>query len=320
MQYEDEYEDDGLTCNTAPGVTFLDMDELKEHYRSDWHRYNLKRKVAGLPVVGKELFERVMAQAAGAKEAGKQTGTSHLKRPEELPRSVQRAKRMEEWVEHHKDEVAAAQAEIAELQRRIDAGEILTDEEDEDEDDEGDSGDESGWESMDDDDAQAVLARMETMAREGGEDDSDDESDSDDAENMELDLTNAPVQLADNGYELIVTRDDGTKKRIGPRELRRYYKQRPRPEDQRPMVLANKAENHERGLARIAENGGRGITKFDSHGRFNAPMQISILVRRAQKASRRYEGMNMIKSGSGNKKFDMNGQNAKTKLPKACPY
>lgn len=30
--------------------------------------------------------------------------------------------------------------------------------------------------------------------------------------------------------------------------------------------------------------------------------------------------MNMIKSGSGNKKFDMNGQNAKTKLPKACPY
>jgi pre-60S factor REI1 len=227
---------------------------------------------------------------------------------------------MEEWVEHHKDEVAAAQAEIAELHRRIAAGEILTDEEDEDEDDEGDSGDESGWESMDDDDAQAVLARMETMAREGGEDDSDDESDSDDAENMELDLTNAPVQLADNGYELIVTRDDGTKKRIGPRELRRYYKQRPRPEDQRPMVLANKAENHERGLARIAENGGRGITKFDSHGRFNAPMQISILVRRAQKASRRYEGMNMIKSGSGNKKFDMNGQNAKTKLPKACPY
>jgi len=24
--------------------------------------------------------------------------------------------------------------------------------------------------------------------------------------------------------------------------------------------------------------------------------------------------------GSGNKKFDMNGRNAKTKLPKACPY
>lgn len=56
------------------------------------------------------------------------------------------------------------------------------------------------------------------------------ESDDDD-EDMQLDLSNAPVRLADNGYELIITRDDGTKKRIGPRELRRYYRQRHRPED-----------------------------------------------------------------------------------------
>ena len=84
--YDDEYEEEGLTCATAPGVVFTDMDELKEHYRSDWHRYNLKRKVAGLPVVGQELFERVMAQA-GAKtgEKPRQVGTGHLKRPEELP-------------------------------------------------------------------------------------------------------------------------------------------------------------------------------------------------------------------------------------------
>ena len=99
MQAYDDYEDEGLTCHTAPGVTFTTMDELKEHYRSDWHRYNLKRKVAGLPVVGRELFERVMQQAAAGKNgAQKVTGTSHLKRPDELPRSA-RAKRMEEWVE-----------------------------------------------------------------------------------------------------------------------------------------------------------------------------------------------------------------------------
>ena len=74
----DEYDDEGLTCHTAPGVVFTTMDDLKEHYRSDWHRYNLKRKVAGLPVVGKELFERVMQQAAAGKNgAQKVTGTSH---------------------------------------------------------------------------------------------------------------------------------------------------------------------------------------------------------------------------------------------------
>ena len=41
----EEYDDEGLTCHTAPGVVFTTMDDLKEHYRSDWHRYNLKRKV-----------------------------------------------------------------------------------------------------------------------------------------------------------------------------------------------------------------------------------------------------------------------------------
>ena len=73
-------------------------------------------------------------------------------------------------------------------------------------------------------------------------------SESDDDEEMQLDLSNAPVRLADNGYELIITRDDGTKKRIGPRELRRYYRQRHRPQDNRQSVLAIKAENAERGL------------------------------------------------------------------------
>ena len=32
------------TCQTAPNVVFESVDELKAHYKSDWHRYNLKRK------------------------------------------------------------------------------------------------------------------------------------------------------------------------------------------------------------------------------------------------------------------------------------
>jgi hypothetical protein len=35
----------------------------KAHYKTDWHRYNLKRKVANLPPVTAENFqERVLAQ------------------------------------------------------------------------------------------------------------------------------------------------------------------------------------------------------------------------------------------------------------------
>ena len=221
------------------------MDELKEHYRSDWHRYNLKRKVAGLPVVGRELFERVMAQAGAASAGKKETGRDHLKRPEEMPRSVARAKRMEEWVENHREEIEAAQAAEAERERRIAAGEDLSDEEDYEEDDAFDEeeDDDSGWESMSDDEAQEVLARMERMA---AEDESDDESD-DEAEGMELDLSNAPVRLAETAGASSSSRATTVPRFASARsELRRYYKQRHRPEDQRQMVLAARAENSER--------------------------------------------------------------------------
>jgi pre-60S factor REI1 len=40
---------------------FASAEEQREHYKSDLHRFNLKRKVAGLPPVGKELFEKKMA-------------------------------------------------------------------------------------------------------------------------------------------------------------------------------------------------------------------------------------------------------------------
>lgn len=38
-------------CNACLGVSFPDVDEQRTHYRSDWHRYNVKLKLnGGLPV------------------------------------------------------------------------------------------------------------------------------------------------------------------------------------------------------------------------------------------------------------------------------
>ncbi|KAK1172134.1 zinc finger protein 622-like [Acipenser oxyrinchus oxyrinchus] len=46
-------------------VVFADGDIQRAHYKTDWHRYNLKRKVADMPPVTAENFqERVMAQRA----------------------------------------------------------------------------------------------------------------------------------------------------------------------------------------------------------------------------------------------------------------
>lgn len=91
-----------FTCQTAPGQLFATVDELKAHYKTDWHRYNLKRKargrlcsrlqrprsdecavlqVVGLPMVGRDLFERVVSHAINAEEAAvdRATSTAHLK-------------------------------------------------------------------------------------------------------------------------------------------------------------------------------------------------------------------------------------------------
>ncbi|XP_053484302.1 cytoplasmic 60S subunit biogenesis factor ZNF622 isoform X1 [Ictalurus furcatus] len=50
-------------------VQFADADMQRAHYKTDWHRYNLKRKVANMPPVTAENFqERVLAQRAAAEQ------------------------------------------------------------------------------------------------------------------------------------------------------------------------------------------------------------------------------------------------------------
>ncbi|KAI0434220.1 C2H2 type zinc-finger-domain-containing protein [Xylaria sp. FL1042] len=58
------------TCNTCQ-VAFRYADTQKGHMKSDWHRYNLKRRVASLPPISSEVFtEKVLqARAATAAEA-----------------------------------------------------------------------------------------------------------------------------------------------------------------------------------------------------------------------------------------------------------
>lgn len=53
----------GFYCSTS-GTFFTDKEALAEHYKSDFHKYNLKRKVAGLPPVTNEWFETRKAQLA----------------------------------------------------------------------------------------------------------------------------------------------------------------------------------------------------------------------------------------------------------------
>ncbi|XP_074286838.1 cytoplasmic 60S subunit biogenesis factor REI1 homolog 1 [Silene latifolia] len=65
----------GLTCN-ACNKEFIDDSDQKLHYKSEWHRYNLKRKVAGVPGVTEALFQA--RQSALAEEKNKLNETPML--------------------------------------------------------------------------------------------------------------------------------------------------------------------------------------------------------------------------------------------------
>uniref|UniRef100_A0A7N0U956 C2H2-type domain-containing protein n=1 Tax=Kalanchoe fedtschenkoi TaxID=63787 RepID=A0A7N0U956_KALFE len=60
----------GLTCN-ACNKEFDGDAEQKLHYKSEWHRYNLQRKIAGVPGVTEALFSA--RQAALAAERSKES-------------------------------------------------------------------------------------------------------------------------------------------------------------------------------------------------------------------------------------------------------
>ena len=67
-----------LTSTTAPGKVFSSRSELAEHYKSDWHKYNLKRREAGLPLLLEADFQARL-EAAKALRQEKTAGKQHLK-------------------------------------------------------------------------------------------------------------------------------------------------------------------------------------------------------------------------------------------------
>ncbi|KXN81548.1 Protein VMS1 [Leucoagaricus sp. SymC.cos] len=47
-------------CNICLGATFSDVDEQRTHFRSDWHRYNVKTRLSGGQAVSEENFGQLV--------------------------------------------------------------------------------------------------------------------------------------------------------------------------------------------------------------------------------------------------------------------
>uniref|UniRef100_K3WIE7 C2H2-type domain-containing protein n=1 Tax=Globisporangium ultimum (strain ATCC 200006 / CBS 805.95 / DAOM BR144) TaxID=431595 RepID=K3WIE7_GLOUD len=76
------------TC-TACRLEFASFDEQKEHFRSDWHRYNLKRKVVELPPVSEEQFDFRMQKVLQDKQKALENDPKHkqMQKREEMKKS-----------------------------------------------------------------------------------------------------------------------------------------------------------------------------------------------------------------------------------------
>lgn len=71
-------EESGLTCSTcgagAP-LAFASLEAQRAHFSADWHRFNLKRRLAGLAPVTEERFDDMLGEGSG-EELGSISGSA----------------------------------------------------------------------------------------------------------------------------------------------------------------------------------------------------------------------------------------------------
>lgn len=98
-------------------VAFADGDVQRAHYKTDWHRYNLKRKVADMPPVTAENFqERVLAQRAAAEE--QVSGTAFSEGCATCNKKFSSANAHQNHLQSHKHQQAEKQAVLV-AQRKV---------------------------------------------------------------------------------------------------------------------------------------------------------------------------------------------------------
>jgi len=158
----------GLRAVTAQGGEVGNRDGLKEHYQTEWHLHNLKRKVAGLPLLTREQFARRQAQdqvnAAKAKPVGKEA--------KKLARSEKRTEIKKERAEQHAEKIMSKmssanrrtkkkQAQAALANKHALPGDMPAAEAEDDEDDEMDWSDELSEDEEDEDEEEGEVEIIE---------------------------------------------------------------------------------------------------------------------------------------------------------------
>ncbi|EDO17214.1 hypothetical protein Kpol_1035p27 [Vanderwaltozyma polyspora DSM 70294] len=103
------------TCNSC-GLQFPSGGDQREHMKTDWHRYNLKRRVANLPAITEQTFKSKQSDVASSSEDAK--GKS-----KQLSKKEQRMKEKEALLEKKRKLLEIARERM--IQQQL-AGEVPT--------------------------------------------------------------------------------------------------------------------------------------------------------------------------------------------------
>ncbi|XP_078320556.1 tRNA endonuclease ANKZF1-like isoform X3 [Crassostrea virginica] len=78
---------DRMACNSC-GIQFQSREEQKEHFKSDWHRYNLQRKLKGKTTMTEDEFDDVCESVSSISGSDSDSETEDAP-PPRLPRPLQ---------------------------------------------------------------------------------------------------------------------------------------------------------------------------------------------------------------------------------------
>ncbi|XP_071698343.1 cytoplasmic 60S subunit biogenesis factor REI1 homolog 1-like [Rutidosis leptorrhynchoides] len=177
----------GLTCN-ACNKEFEDESDQKLHYKSEWHRYNLKRKIAGVPGVTEALF--LARQSSLAEEKSKLNGPAMMYTCRLCGKGYRSAKAHAQHLKSRTHTTRASQAAGHEDENNTVIKPISTriakkvPQQDEEFDEESDGSDE--WEEVtENDDVVGEMASSSTRMEVNDDDDDDDDDDMDEDEEVD---------------------------------------------------------------------------------------------------------------------------------------
>ncbi|KAI3406389.2 REI1 [Candida oxycetoniae] len=103
-----------FTCNTC-SLQFSKSDDQRIHMKTEWHRYNLKRKVAQLPSISEELFNSKVASLQSQSQSQSDTKTKQVTKKEQRRKEKEAILEQKRAIYKQAEEAMTAQAKIAGL-------------------------------------------------------------------------------------------------------------------------------------------------------------------------------------------------------------